>query len=367
VWFLFGIVTTLGFAAYFAYRRLVEPWSGEPFTRDGSRAEYKIYKNKGRITKLRIGVAAPDQHDFTLRRQRGLDAFFVRIGLSHEQTVGDVVFDDSMYLLSDDARLGLRLRGDLQLRDALFGLIQEDSRVRVVRVRCVGGRLWVECKPTEGFLDALVPAALEPLVPRLQQAAERLAARPPIGALPGDRSLVKSVILLAASSALALNGAVHLARASIMRPLVKVVELGELIALAFTVGLGLLAVLVALVLVLLRKSSRAHGVLLEVLLTGSFGCVATSYVELYELNLEADTAPAVPLRLELTGRESYRCGKRNRSTCYRVRIAGPELPEQTLKVDHAKFRALSDAHHVQVTLHAGALGMRWIEGLDEVD
>jgi hypothetical protein len=368
MWFLFGLVSTLGFALYVGYRRLIEPWSGDACGPADAPAECMITKHKSRITRVRIGVTAPDLHDFTLRRQTALDAFFVRLGLSHEQTVGDVVFDDSMYLLSDDARLGLRLRGDAQLREALFGLLDDtgDAPAQVKRVRCVGGRLWVDCKPTGAFHEGSVSALTLRAAPKLRQVAARLATRPPVGAPRGDHSLLKAVVLLGISSGLAINGALQLARLGFVSwPIL--LDRGGLLSLAISVGLVISALLLVLTVVLLRGSSRAHGVALELLLTGTLGGIASGYSELYDYNVEADRAPALAVQAPLVERRAYGCGKRNRSTCYRVTVQSPELPEQTFKVDRDTYARLAGASNVMLAIHPGELGFRWLEGLDRAD
>ncbi|HVJ18200.1 MAG TPA: hypothetical protein VM686_22425, partial [Polyangiaceae bacterium] len=319
MWFWFGLVTSLKFAALASYLRFQASWSGESRSARGHDCEVRVSTDKnGRLTGVRVGVPCRADFQFTVRRQNALDNFFLKVGLAAEQTVQDVVFDDSVYLLSDDRRLGQLLRGDEKMRHALRRLLYEynDGLMRVQHVRCGHGRLWVSCLPVSGGKLFTGDFAADRVIRSLRRVAKGLAGKLPVSsdvssdaprelgaptprakaprladaspeARPGDRAAGAAALLLTASTALFLNGIFQLF-VVLMPTLPIVLDNSSLITTSVLVGVACTVALLSLCAALLRKTSRVHVVAMELLVTGTFGCLTTSYAVLREVNASVD-------------------------------------------------------------------------------
>lgn len=369
MWFVFGLASSLGFAIYAARRRLIAGWTGEPRTLGDATYEFKRFMHKGRLVRLFIAVECPDTYDFTVRRERSLDRFFVRVGLSSEPTVGDVVFDDNVYVMSDDARLQAVLRREPALRDALFALIHEvDADLLQVRcVRCLQGRIWVDAKPGQQAQPSFENSA-QAVLASLRLAASLLERPVRVSAQEGfDRSVFPAAVLLGIASGLAINGGLQLLRLGVMRE-PFVLDGRVLMASALVCGLLTTVALLIVCVVFLRGSARAHVVALELLLVGLFGCVATSYAELRDFNIEADAARPIVVDVPIRDRSAYRCGKGGRQTCRVLRLqAFDGLPQQELRVSAQTYERFMDTQVARLTIGPGRLGFRWLRDVQPAD
>lgn len=368
MWFLSGIVCSLAFACYVGYRRLVLPRSWNVLHADGASYQFRINRSKRGIRSVHVVIACPDHFDFTLRRENAVDRFFVHVGLSVEQQVGEMLLDGSVYILPDKYRIGGLLRGDPSLSDALSSFLYNGGTMftKVQRVRCVGGRLCVELKPTdpvkrfyrEELTRALLPA-LRNLVSRLSQSAsQRVNGR-------RDCWIFKSVVLLAIASGLAANGAISLSRI-FRNPFPAVVDHADLVVAAAGLGCIVFLVLFGVCIYWFRGTSRAHVVALELLLMGTFGGVSTGYVELLKWNAEYDSAQArsIPATITAVRRISNWWDETRR---YEITFAPrEELAPFKLKVRYPDFRRFEQGGEAVLQVQPGALRYRWIGAIETV-
>jgi hypothetical protein len=116
---------------------------------------------------------------------------------------------------------------------------------------------------------------------------------------------------------------------------------------------------------MLHSSARAHRVLAELLIVGGFGAVTSTHALMRDFNSDFDQQVAVTHTIDSVRvtEESYRCGKRNRSICYRHFVA---LPNNTLglsriKLNRYEYDRLRSVDRVSVDVKPGALGWPWIE------
>ncbi len=89
MWFLFGLITSIGFAAYFGYPRYRAAWKGEPGVTGGIRFVYKVLKHRGSAYGLLIGIPAQPGFDYSLKRETAMDRFFKSIGMAEEHQIGN--------------------------------------------------------------------------------------------------------------------------------------------------------------------------------------------------------------------------------------------------------------------------------------
>lgn len=361
MWFMVGLVTLVGSAVVMGLRRWEDAWEGQ--RGPGNLRFEPTYDSKTKeLKRLQVCAPAPLAPEFELKGETWLDRFFKRLGVSVEPQVGRDRFDHAVYVVSDDPRVHARLRSDLQLTDQLqllLGIISGDFEVK--RLRSRRGEFRLELVPLQDSSD--VPGILAWLQPRLTRLAGMFTA-PLVPAPSTDPYFLRSVLLLATSSGLAISGAIHLARIGwTLTPFT--VDSWQILALGLPVALVALGLLVLLTLLLLGRTSRAHLVLLEILLVGGFGCLATACVEIRDLNIEADASVVQHLPSEVIGREARR---HRRSTSYYLQVGGwnPGQEPQDIQVSLAEYEQWSPPEPVIVRQRAGFLGMPWVEGLDKV-
>lgn len=365
MWFAIGLLT-IGVSAWLMFRwRLANRWRGTPAQWQGQAYEYAVEQHKGQVTRVRVGIDCATGMHFCLKRENVIDRFFKALGLSEEQQLNRLHFDERIYVLSDDKRLGylLRLKSDLHAPLAGFFDTQAVAGFKVSKLWCRDKRLWIEAKPERSMKarDCNPAVLAEAVLPTLRQLAELLASSASPGSGSPDRFFLKACVLTAISAALAINGGVQLFRIAAMR-FPAVVDHGALVSLAVMAGMGTLVLLLGACVLWLGRTSRMHVVLMELLLVGGFGCIASAYAELRDFNIEFDGQPAQQVQTQVSRAWTTRCGKGGRSTCYRIVLAanGPLDRAMELQVNASTYQTLPQGARIDVPLHAGALGMRWI-------
>lgn len=364
MWFALGSITLLGFAWLFMRWRLASRWKGERAQWGALTYEFLLRKHKSKVQRVLIGVPCDTALEFCLQEETFIDRVFKSLGLSREQQLDRLHFDEKVYIVSDDPRLGLMLK----YNNALPGLLEslfEDNRFRHGRVRklwCQQRRLWVECVPASDFKESDAALLADEALPVLQTLRDAMLSKPAGQAELRDHFIFKAALLLGISTALAVNGAVHGIR-FLWSKFPVVIDNAALWQMAAWGCAGLVALLVMLCVVWLGRTSRAHLVLIELLTIGAVGSVLTAYVELRDYNIEFDTQPVTVVSVHVDRYYTTRCGKRNRRTCYHVQLAPFAGVPAGLKldVDRASYQQWQGQRTLRVPLHAGALGWRWID------
>lgn len=364
MWFALGSITLLGFAWLFMRWRLASRWKGNRAQWDALTYEFLLRKHKSKVQRILMGVACDTALEFCLQEETFVDRVFKSLGLSREQQLDRLHFDEKVYIVSDDPRLGLLLKYNNALPALLESLFEEGrfAHGRVRKLWCQQRRLWVECVPAGDFAEGDIALLAKEILPVLQTLRDALLSKAPAQAESRDHFIFKAALLLGVSTALAVNGAVHGFR-FVWSKFPVVIDNADVWQMAAWVGGGLAAALVTLCVVLLGRTSRAHLVLIELLTIGAVGCVLTAYVELRDYNIEFDTQPVSVVNVQVDRYYTTRCGKRNRSTCYHVQLAPFSGVPKGLKldVDRTLYQQWQGQRELRVPLHAGALGWRWID------
>ncbi|MBD8525287.1 hypothetical protein [Pseudomarimonas arenosa] len=362
MWFAIGLLT-ISVSAWLMYSwRRANQWKGQSAEHEGVRYQYSISKHKGRVQLIRLGLICQTGMHFQLKRESWLDRLFKSLGLSEEQQLNRLQFDENVYVVSDDRRLSYVLKQKSQLHEVLGRFF--DGRVlqgfKIKKLWCRGERLWIEAAPASSMKECSPQPLAAEVVPVLRELAGLLASTAPPGSGAHDGFIVKALLLTAISAALAINAAIQLLHTAIPKFPV-VIDLAQLNATAAALGAGLLLALLGACVFLLGRTSRSHIVLIELLLVGGFGAFGSAFTSLRDYNIEFDRASPALVSATVADRYSRRCGKR--STCYYVQLSGAPLlgDKQRLKVDRSRFNDFMPGTEVMIKLHPGALGVRWIE------
>jgi len=298
MWFLLGGVTLLVALAFQWRIRWHNAWDGESTHIGGMACHAKeVFLIRHWMTGLKVSIDAPEHYRFELKHETALDRFFKWVGLSVERQFGASGFDPLVYVAADDTHLLDRFAASHALRTAaqhLFARRLTECRLR--GVYCSRGTIWIDLRVTTIFFDkAEARAALERgaslLLPELQVVASELHAQPPAEqAITRDRFLIPSVVFLSISSALAIYGLLSLFWNAFDERFT--LNATQIWVIAFPLGTAILAVLVVSSQWILARSARAHLVLLELLLVGTFGAYSSSYSVVRDINMDFDRSAA---------------------------------------------------------------------------
>lgn len=358
MWFVLGLFTLLGSAVLMHRQRSADRWVGFPSGR--LHFEERRHPKTGKILRLFVRIDVDPALEFELKRESWLDRLAKFLGVSREVQVGRDAFDASCYVVSDDVAVRARLRADAQLTDRLRELVEYRVGYRFQRLVCRNGRMRIDLKPLVAKPNS--PVTLEWLRSRMEALADA-APNTPLRHSARDPYFARSILILAMSSGLAISGGLHLLRLTLTTSPFTV-DLARLWALTLPVAAVLLFLLVAATAGMLARTSRAHLVLMEVLLVGSFGATSTAYTELRDFNIEADSGPVAQLTTTVHDKFERR-GRRGRRSYYLVLQdwnGGGGI--EKVKVSATTYRQVEQGHPVQIRQRPGALAIRWVEAID---
>ncbi|QEQ96755.1 hypothetical protein [Neptunomonas concharum] len=360
MWFLFGIISLVVYSAYKIYKNLDVAWEGE--YRFYKNIDYKIaYSNV-----LLIGIDSKNGYDYRLKREVWFDRLCKYLGLIVEFQVGDRKFDDLVFIMSDNEQLHRQLAEKEKIIPLVLDIYSAVNQYTfyVKEIRHNSGLLWIKFTTYSVFDEHDIQALVPKVVPLLNKLSNEIESIPDKkDASWTDPFTYKAAALLGISSALGIFGYYQFERLVAFDSSVLIDE-ATLFYDALLLGSLLLAMLIGSVLLLLRRSSRRHLVLLEALLIGGFGCFATSFFELKDYNADFDTAE--PKIFEVSVFDKRSSSSRRRATSYYLYTEDwlNEGTQRSIRVDSSIYVGASSGDKVYVSQKSGALGYRWIESVE---
>jgi hypothetical protein len=353
---LFATATLLLACVGFTLWRGRTRWHGG---RSIAGVRYSSTSNKYGLCSVTVGAPTRAAVEFEVKPEGALDRFAKRIGLSVEGQVGETRFDGRLYLVCDDPYLLTGMRYDHELPNALLDLFsthwpQVDGVSRLV---CRGGTVRLVLKASGSTGDAARVAA--GVAPTLLAIATRLDAS--AGTKRPDPLWMRAAALLGIASGLFANGAVQCFRVG-WNGLPNTLDDGALALYGAIGGATLLALLVLATWSLLGRTSRAHLVLLQVLLLGGPGAFATALTELRDLNMDADTAPATTYATRVVGTRVTH--SRKGGTHHYVTFGAWPGSDGDQEIEVGRGESPMTGTSVTVRVHDGFLGLRWLESFE---
>lgn len=370
-WSLFGVLT-LSVAIWFAIRSRIEArWKSSGFAWPLSMPyeQMLVTAQSGTLLFYRIGIRGAAGFDFQLKPERWWDKLFKLVGISGELQIGDRAFDRTWYVVSEDWLLRRALLASTRFRADLLHLLSECVRLdlRLKRLRCQSGRLWVDLKPNEskvqGGYSSLSQQRAAALVPLLYRIAQHVAhLRPERFKRVRDRYARRAWVLLSISTGLALYAGVHLVRLLFVH-IPFLISPDYLLWHALLAGGAALGGLVLAALLLLGGTSRAHLVLFELLLTGSFGLVGTAYVTLRDVNMDFDEGKR-QIDVASVADKRVQTGRRRAQSYYITLAEWPILNgRREIKAGAGLFYSVGRGDKVDIVQRSGYLGHAWVEAV----
>lgn len=369
MWFVFGLITLISFSVYFGTKRFQARWQGTRSVSDSPAYEYQFtYRDKKsqKIKEMMVGIPAPREYDFSFKRENGLDRIFKWLGISVERQFNAADFDKLVYVVSNDRHLFDEVMDDQALLQKVVKLFKiKHLDCAISHLHCRNGRLWVVFKVGPLFNDASNISRLMGIFPivaeSLHMLAERLKADLPqsVG-VRRDPFILRAMFILAISSGLAINGLTHVFRLTLLSGPFTV-DTALLWRYSAYAAIVILLLMIAMTVFLLGRSARAHLVLIELLLVGSFGAFMTSFVELRDMNMELDTSPVVQFETRVIDKSISK--SRKGGTRYYVHVVDWHDPADTHKfqVSSDFYSKAARGDRLAMNQRGGYLGLRWVE------
>lgn len=366
MWFAFGFITIIAFSIYVGIKRHQASWVGNVNRVEGVPYTYQIQRIKGKPIWLNIGLlsrAGFGEICFSLKRESVFDRIFKYVGLSQEHQTGDKGFDDLVYIVSDDAAVHETLKVNKSLMDSAVWALSLGSRNRCkpqeIHVR--NARIWIRCKLDRHFKDEDARRLATEIVPLLESIREAISQ----SGFPANKRglrdpfVIKAAVILAISSGMVVNVMIQGVRIAVTK-VPFTIDLPSLWHDALWWGGGVLGVLIVATITLLGRSARAHLVLIELLLVGSFGAITSAAAELRDANMEFDSSEVHEYRAKVLNKKISRS---RRSTSYHVYLSdwNGEKREIKVSVSSAIYRSVQTGDAMVVLQRDGYLGYRWVQ------
>lgn len=368
MWIASGVVSLAAVFAYRLWRKRFWAWG---WTDDHGYLKYsgRPYKVKV-VQRQKVGHVVSFSVEclpgiyFRIKRETKWDRYAKAIGLSLEKQVGDAEFDSQLYIVSDDPAWCDELANRSELQRVIKALFADR---RFKSLTCEGCHLWGEFEVVEADIPEGVLRGEERnnIVSALHSISDVLKGID-FSKNSGDRSrfALKAAILSSLSSALLIVGLVEWFRIGWVERGQVMLDASGLFGLSFVVGAVFLFVGLVVSAAMLRGSSYAHIVMLEMLASGGVGLLLTGYVFARDVNCGWDAAEAKPSYVSVSGK--YQGHRRRYGTYYTLALDGSVMNQglpRSLEVPFSVYRNAEIGKQMIINVKPGFLGYRWIESI----
>lgn len=319
----------------------------------------KRWENKrGATVRHRIGVELEMNVCFALTRERRWDRFFKLVGLSEEFQTGDREFDERIYIACDHLGFNYALHKNAKLRKLVHDMFADGFD----RIWSNGHMLYASARKT---IDTQV------WVPRLDRIRKELAAATTKATRRFGDSFTWRVLVV---EAIVWGMAGYAAGAVfdyLLHRYAYHVDEGRLYAYGAVAAGMILAGLLGLIVLFLRRSSRSHRILVEsvVLLVLSTPVLGVQLVS--DINRVGDDSEPMVVQSLVTGhwRREHRGRRGRRWYSHHVQLehVDGEVPiEGELDISSDVFWTLDDGATIPIEIGRGLLGLRWYKSINGV-
>ena len=320
----------------------------------------------GRIRHSKLGIPFSFPALFSFRFENRFDGFLKKIGLSHELQTGDLEFDQSIYVTSDNSGLHELLRGSIKARQCIVKLLSATATGSLGErgVHFDGTVLWLE---NRGSI-ASVGSAVKDLV---EASVVLASAKRHIAAFWLDPFFYKALMIESALWSIGGYAVAELIQL-FFQSQDHHLNLGKLLTLSLMTAAALLFVCVSLVFGLLKGSSRAHRIITESKLILVFALPISAFSALSDLNRHLDHEPGVveQLQVEQLKKRRHRVKRGPDYYTYHAHLRtepnqlSPNLGQgRWIEISSEQYESASGKGTAILEIAPGRLGVPWIREL----
>ncbi len=343
------------------FRKMVRGnWGGSKGFTEG-KLEYKYYHfKKG----LFLGCDAPKNIDFTIKPEKKVDRFFKWLGVSEELQIGEQDVDREIYFATENRSIIDAVKQSKQLQQAFLEVINlcNQKGLKLRRLNCQGGRIWLQLSQNKLFkdFDFSIEEIAETFIPVLKNITDELDTKITLSARVRDPFLIRAVAILSVSTG-SLFYAMSFFLAHIYLKSPQLITLKPLIIDAAIIGLGMVVIMSIITINLLGKTSRAHLVLIEIILIGSFSFTTSAAFLMMDINSEYDFSKSHFTNVRVySKRITY---GRRAPTKYLLNLGNGRQKYDEVRVS-ASFYSQINIHDILCSEEKdGFMGYRWIKNI----
>lgn len=357
MWIVLRIAVAL-FAMFYRFVRYSEAmiWQSSGHHQDKPYLLKTEHDKHGKICSFELGVPFHTGALFKFCRESSSDRFFKALGLSREFQTGDAAFDEKIFLACDHPLLQQHLAAALGCRQQISQLL---SQQKISAIWSDGAQLWLKQQanhePQTADIDALMQLAdqLQPVITQVRQQADPFLWR-----LLTIEAFVWGLFGYAAVAVVEYRFQFqdyHLAQ-------------GLLWQYGLAAAFGLLVLLMSLISLFLRGSSRSHRILTESFLLLLLALPVCGIQLVSDLNRHFDdqSAEKILARISSTEKVQHRRALFNPRYTYHLRLAeqplvyGWPLPAK-LTVEERLYQCARADLQLYLEVKPGFLGIPWTE------
>jgi hypothetical protein len=351
-----GALLILTIAGYFLRQK--HRWSGD-YKKDSQLRGYlylekrvKQGKNGPMYTKTTfVGVTSKSNAAFMVTKEKTSDRLLKNFGISSEFQTGDHNFYHKYYIACDNNQINRTLAQNPNARSAIQELFENNDITCLIHSK---GKLWIEHN-LEVSIDNLekIVESLYCLLPIFDNIHISLSNK------IFDINNFKASLLMGFHSAAMLVGV-----AGLVGPVTfDILDWWKLLKIVALCGILVCIVWFVLITLVMNKSSRVNLVLADFAIVGIAGIFLLSNAAIFDYNIEYDDSIAEIHQQRINDKTTYRCGKKGRSTCYKIYIQDWEKPQESIRfeVNRSEYSQAIVGQYVTLDVRKGKLGVRWIK------
>lgn len=330
---------------------------------DGVRYCVKDYRNKRTSTGTAVKIPFECGSVFKITEESGLDRLFKSLGLAEEFQTGDIEFDKRFYIASDCSEFCTEIKIDPDTRKIISNLYLYGCKY----IFCDGYTLTVKFSGT--FFSEKKQAVAATCIQLFKQISNLGHIKPKF---LSDRFQAKVLIIEAiiwSIAAYAFSGFLEIMLTEEDLYLFR----HQVINRGLIFGAVMAAMLMTIIFLFLRGSSRGHRILIESFIVLCISLPVSGINLASDLNIELDKSEptiiqgqVIRVYEEVTG-----TSKRRRHNYY-LEFTPEEndifmSKPTTLKIDHDRFKKFYGAQNIELKIGQGYLKFPWIIAINRTN
>lgn len=325
------------------------------------------FKSQCNSESLTIDIEAPMGYSYAIRKKTAFDNYFIANGFSKVHQTGNQLFDNLLYIDSDNSQLHRQLHADSVIVNAILKIFQLSRRYRfkVLEIQHSAGRLWVTYEPLGTCNTRRAQAFASEIVPLLQTAAESLESAPVMPDTTWKEPFaMRKALLLSFSIAMVFYGAIEAIRLYHWAVVPFTLNTRSMLGEALLFGAVIYGLLLIMTFFAMRRSAGAHRILMILLIAGFFGTPLTTFAQLHRINMDYDRSVGREYETQLLRKIFYttRLG-----SSYYLYINNWEnlAVKKRIKVTSAIYDSVREGDTLVITKKPGFLHYPWVTSIEK--
>lgn len=360
MWFAFGFISLFSFSLYFLINRYQKNWNselhnfkGRNYIRGSKSFEEGFYVGCIGNTDLNI--------DFSIKKESFFDKLFKKLGIAIECQINNKKFDEDFYIITENKQICTYLKTKEEVQGELSNILKicEKNSLKFRGFFFKENRLWIHIlKNKEEAINELLPH-LYNLIDIFNKDAEEIKK-----IKTDDKFIFKASILLAINTSLVITsmGIVIFLNFSEKAYLV---ESWGLIKQSIFIATILISIFIAIVLKVLRKSSRTHLVIFEILTLGYIGFSFGTFSILNKINIDYDTSPPSTFLTRILNKDVVYSTKGGSKYYFYISNWENYNGRNKIRIKSTLYNNFNENDIIKVYVKKGLFNHKWVSNIKE--